>query len=438
MLQHLDLSQRGRRQFILLATGIVLVAWGLREWFVLASLLPSPAQGDVSSYLRYAIHMAVDGVFSEAGAGQSVIPDAYRGPGYPVFLLAVLELGGPQKWFLHVYQLQTLLGAGSVALVIALVHEWAKPLPALLAGALLAVWPHNIAASNAMLVEVLFGFGIAGSLLLTTLSIKRSSLTLGCLAGLSIGASYLVNPVIALFPIMLLACYPGKGARRIGLVIALVSIIPMGAWSIRNLHVGATSNTRALQNLEQGAWRKYHFEEKFWKVDPEAMKVRTDIGREMSVLMKDPLEGLWVMGKRLARNPIDTLLWYGIQKPYLLWDWDIRMGAGGPYTLDVINSPLDVGVLGVWQRIANALNLPIFLLAAGFSLSRLRPWKTSTVTAVFFVYITLIHDVFQAEPRYAIAYRGVEMALAAGGVASIANWIRARRSRTNREASPAE
>lgn len=438
MLKYLERSQPGHRQFLLLASGIVLVAWGLREWFVLASTLPSPAQGDVSSYLRYAIHMAVDGVFSEARAGQPVVPDAYRGPGYPVLLLAVLELGGPEKWFWHVYQLQAFMGACTVALVIALVRQWANPLPALLAGALLAAWPHNIAATNAMLLEVVFGFCLTTSLLLTTLSIKRSSLALGCLAGLSMGASYLVNPVIALFPIVLLVCYQGKDARRIGLAIALVSLIPMAAWSIRNVHAGANSNSRALQNLEQGAWRQYHFEEKFWRVDPEAMRVRADIGQEMSVVMADPIEGFWMIGKRLARNPADTLLWYVIQKPYLLWDWDIRMGAGGPYTLDVVNSPLDVGLLGIWQRIAKALNLPIFLFAAGFSLTRLRVWGASTATAVFFVYITLIHDVFQAEPRYAIAYRGVEMALAMGGVASMYQWVSARLVRDNRHVSPTE
>lgn len=85
-----------RRRFLILSAGVVLIAFALREWFVLASVLPFPTQGDVSGYLRYAIRMAIDGIFSEADAGQPVIPDAYRGPGYPVFLLGILKLTGQQ------------------------------------------------------------------------------------------------------------------------------------------------------------------------------------------------------------------------------------------------------------------------------------------------------------------------------------------------------
>lgn len=435
MNQTLVLAPRERRRFLLLSAGVVLIAWALREWFVLASTLPSPTQGDVSSYLRYAIHMAVDGVFSDAQNGQPVVPDAYRGPGYPVFLLAVLELSGPQKWFWNVYQVQAVLGAINVALVIALTRQWTRPIPAILAGLLLALWPHNIAASNAMLVEVLFGFCLATSLLLATLAMKRSSLGLAASAGVAIGVSYLVNPVIALFPIPLLVLCRTKQARRLGLLILATAAIPIAVWSIRNIDTGASSGTRALQNLEQGAWRDYHFEEKFWRVDDRAMKVRESIGREMSLLLKNPFEGLRVMGARLAKNPGDTLLWYGIQKPFLLWDWDIRMGAGGPYTLDVIHSPLEEGVLARWQRIAKLLNLPIFLLATGFALLQLKRWRESTATALFFLYITLIHDIFQAEPRYAIAYRGIEMALAAGAIDALSGAVRHRASQKSEVAA---
>ncbi|MHB8311627.1 hypothetical protein [Metallibacterium sp.] len=45
------------------------------------------------------------------------------------------------------------------------------------------------------------------------------------------------------------------------------------------------------------------------------------------------------------------------------------------------------------------------------------------------LYATLIDAIFQAEPRYAIPFRGFEMLAAITALAALARWVAARRAR---------
>jgi hypothetical protein len=233
-----------------------------------------------------------------------------------------------------------------------------------------------------------------------------------------------VNPITAFFPAALLTLCRTKDKLRTGLLILVIATIPVFAWSIRNSYAGTTANTRAWQNLDEGSWPKLYFAEKFWPIDPNALQIREQIDTETGILLLDHSKGLKMIAKRLAKHPLYALRWYLLQKPFLLWDWNIQMGAGGPYTLDVKNSPLDRGLLAKWKSLAKFLNPALFLFAAGFAtLHFLR--KTSVAPAsLFFLYVTAVHDVFQAEPRYAIAYRSIEIVLATGGVR--ATWMATR------------
>jgi hypothetical protein len=54
---------------------------------------------------------------------------------------------------------------------------------------------------------------------------------------------------------------------------------------------------------------------------------------------------------------------------------------------------------------------------------------TAAIVALFCVYVTLLHTVFQAEPRYSIPYRPFELLLTCMALAAILAWSRRRRSR---------
>ena len=85
-----DVDARARRRFLLALSLLTLVAWLLREYFVLATVVEAPIRGDVRAYVAYAWNLLHHGVFSMASPSQAMpTPDGFRGPGYPLVLAAL-------------------------------------------------------------------------------------------------------------------------------------------------------------------------------------------------------------------------------------------------------------------------------------------------------------------------------------------------------------
>jgi hypothetical protein len=80
-------ERRERLIFRLMAFGVLLLAFVLREYFVILSHADQPLSGDIRQYVLYAYNLAHSGTFSTAAPGAAAImPDSFRGPGYPMFL----------------------------------------------------------------------------------------------------------------------------------------------------------------------------------------------------------------------------------------------------------------------------------------------------------------------------------------------------------------
>ncbi len=411
-----------RRTFLLWAAGITLLAFGLREWFVLTAVIPQPNQGDVGAYLRYAMHLVWHGVYTQAEGGQPVIPDAYRSPGYPWLLAVIFRFTGTEGWYPVIYQVQVVLGTATVAGVIALSRQWMSRGLALAAGAWMALQPHNIAATGAILTEVLFGACIIAALVCSAVALKRRSLWISVLAGAVFGFGYLVNPVLALFPVALVVVFWRAGALRYGMIVLMVSLVAVAGWSARNAMVGASGNHRAVENFVQGSWQEYHHAAHWWPLEPQSQRVLDNIKAESAAIKKDPA-AIGAVFDRLADQPLRTAKWYFFQKPYLLWEWDIRMGQGGHYQIGVADSPLDHWPLLGPVIVQWALNPLAFALALLGIVLAYRGPPAFQMTALFAVYITAVHVVFQAEPRYAIPYRGIEIILAVYAIMAVRGWV---------------
>lgn len=398
------------RRFFTYATLIVLVAFGLREYFVTIAEVQSPFAGDSSAYMLYVQHMLRDGVFGMFGAA-----DAFRGPGYPLFLASFVKAVGPIGWYHPVLQAQVLLGTATVALTMALAREWLPRPWALAAGVLMAFQAHHIAATAFLLTEVLFGFLVVLALWLTVVALRKRSTGLAALAGAAFGVGYLVNPMAALFPFVLLALFWRAGLARAGGVLLLVSLLAVGGWSARNTLSHARNDTRAGMNLVQGSWPLYHKAANNRFSVPDAARVFDAINAEVDLMKANPRAGMASMLDRFRREPGTYVRWY-LSKPYLLWDWDVRIGAGGIYTQAVDKSPLErnptLRAIIAVEKVLNPLLFGLMVLAL------VRPSR-AMVPALFCLYATAVYTVFQAEPRYAIPFRSIEVALALGCLASL-------------------
>jgi len=400
-----------RRIFWLLSAAIVLLALVLREQYVLQVSVLSPFAGDAGYYVRYAQHIA-QGYF---GIGD--VPDAYRPPGYPALIaLARLASSDPYTTLL---QWQALMGTATVGLTIGLARQWLPQWAALLAGVLLALWPHHIAFSAEVLSEVPYGFLLTAALLVAAVA-KDRTWVWAC-AGLLFACAAMVNSASVLLPIIVAAILIGRKApvRWVALLAPVVLIV--GGWSLRPAEGGSD---RIWQNLVQGSQPMYHEAYVRAAEDPAMAAVMREIDGETGHMVADPHAGMRSMASRLLDRPGHYAAWYAT-KPWLLWDWSVRISpVGGPYMHAVARSPLDVAPMQPVTSALRALNPLLFALSMAFALyAAVRLRGPAQMLALAFLYFTAVHVVLQAEPRYSIPYRPIQIALAAGALAWAAQRI---------------
>ena len=431
-------AEPGRARFIALACALGLLGFALREVYLFGAVVPSPGGGDSIDYWNYAWNLVNHGVFSAQPASAAVpVPDSWRSPGYPVLLALCQWLGGEHAlaWTL---QLQVLLGSLLVPASIALGRQWLSRNLSLFAGLLVATWPHLVVFSTLVLSEVPFALALVLALLALARAEASDSARLALLAGLLAGAAALVNPVFLLFPPVAAGVLFLRRGRRLAGGYLLAYLLLVGGWALRNasLPPGASAASRASENLVIGSWPEYHAAWNNRATEPLAAEYLRQADAEIGRMKADPAAGLADMLARMRSEPGAYLRWYLLEKPFLLWDWSVRIGVGDIYVAQTYRSPFErVPLLHALKRAAKSCTPLIFVLAAvGALLAVLRAARGSgrgrtdfawLQVALVSIYLTAVHVVLQAEPRYSVAYRPLEMLLALSALAFVAERLRA-------------
>lgn len=412
-----------RRTFWLLSAAIVVLALVLREQYVLQANVLKPLGGDSGEYVRYAGNI-LQGYF---GSGDA--PDAFRPPGYPAFIALLDALGGQYRALVHV---QAVLGSATVAATIALGRRWLPAWAALGAGFLLAVWPHHIAFTAEVLTEVLSCFLLVAALLASSVAKGRAWL----LAGLLFAMLAMVNTVFAPLPVLAAAVLIGRSAPRHWLYLIGPIVILMGGWSMRPVDGGMD---RVWMNLVQGSHPEYHRAYVEQRIDPQMRRMTLDIHHEVKRAVENPARGMSELAARLSESPATYAEWYA-SKPWLLWNWDIRIGAGGgPYVHIVENSTLDRPPLREVGILLLILNPLLFGLSVAAALcGSLWARGPGRLIALGFLLLTAVHVVLQAEPRYSIPYRPLQFLLVFWAIAWLWDWRKRLQARfsTPRDRTP--
>ncbi|MGS0997827.1 hypothetical protein [Rhodanobacter sp. UC4451_H18] len=433
----------------LVLLAIFLFAFGLRWYYVSHALVLEPVRGDATQYYAYALNLSNHGIFSKDLPGATVIhPDNYRDPGYPVFLALWMKvLGAGEAWYAAVLLGQALLGALTVALATQFGRHWLPLRWAAAAGVMMALWPHSITINGYLLSETVFGFLIVLGILSGAMAFQRGSTHLAAVAGLILGAAALTNAVLLPFGILLAAllAWRGLSPRKLCIALALGACVLPSAWALRNAIVvapvaGTSSTDRALLNLAQGsrpefqtAWRDSVFGDEDAKA--KAKVVFQHVNDDYARLRSSPLRGVGVMLRRFSQHPLQFSQWYLMQKPALLWGWGIEIGQGDIFVFPTKNAPFQTQPMWIaLAAICHATNTLLMLLAlAAFLLGwlqrnrlGLRPLTAgraaliSTLSLVAFV--TFVYSALQAEPRYSIPFRPLEILLALTTLYWIATW----------------
>jgi 4-amino-4-deoxy-L-arabinose transferase-like glycosyltransferase len=427
------------RGWILLLAGIGLLAFILRWYYVTHAIVDTPVRGDAIEYYCYAWNLIHHGVFSLARPDAAqVVSDSFRDPGYPVFLAAWIgALGAFAEWYPRLLIGQALLGAVTVVLLMSAARHWLPTRWIAGTGVLMAIWPHSITIAGYILSETLFGFLCALALCMLGVALRRSRTWSMAVAGLLFGVAALTNAVaIPLAPVLALLLWLHKLVpARMSAALALAALLLPFAWGLRSAHVdGASSGRRAAMNLVQGSWPEYHgslYRNAMYQ-DAQAKRNLERIGGEYQLFRESPSKGLGAMARRMSTEPGRYILWY-LGKPMLLWDWSIRVGVGDIYVYPTPYSPFyDQPLLRVLVALCHALNpLLMPLMLVGCIAIWLRRRQINAMAMVMLgtaVFVTAIYSVLQAEPRYSIPFRGIELLLAAYGVWQAVGFALARRT----------
>ena len=441
-------SDAGRVMFI------VLFGLALRALYVMMAQAEFPIRGDINQYVLYGWNLTHRGVFSVALPQDEVaLPSNYRGPGYPFLIAGSMIVAGhsdlplrqfsetnvalgfdTDTWMRIVFGIQVLLGAATVLLTMSIARFW-LPLPWTYAcGLIVALWPHLISFTGLLLSETLFGFLVLLAFWLLCAGSDVRSRGWTAASGLAWGAAYLTNPVVALFPLLAAAMIARRFGRSLAVVLlAGFAIMPV-AWGLRGLVVADSGGAlhRVEENFVQGSWPDFliAFNSRF--SDPISRRIVDATNHEIEALDASLTGGMSDIALRMAGDPVYYARWYLLDKPFLMWDWRIRVGAGDIYFLPVAHSPFDrIPLLGAVKSgfaHANPLVFALALVAIALILvlRRQQFGFAASALAGLVVYVTLVHDVLQAEPRYSVPYRPEEVLLAITALAYAAERIRKR------------
>jgi 4-amino-4-deoxy-L-arabinose transferase-like glycosyltransferase len=431
-------SQAGlaHRQWIMVLACIGLLALSLRIYFISQAVVDHPIRGDAVQYFTAAWNLIHRHVFSITPPSVPVIHgDSYRDPGFPVFLAIWLKwFGDSGTWYMVTLSAQALLGAATVVLLTAAARSWLTDRWLIGAGFLMAIWPHSVTVSSYLLSETLFGFLCSLSLFLLSVAVRKPAYRWFVASGLCFGAAGLTNAVLMPFaPVLAVALLWWRRLdRKQALVLGLSGLLLPLAWQVRNVQLPPSehdSGGRALINFVQGSWPEYHAS---WRAsvglgDPMARLAQTAIMQEYGTLRAHPAQGVAMIYQRMAQDPWHYLGWY-LSKPMYLWGWDIQIGAGDIYIYPTLHSPFGYNpALRLLVALCEAINPLLALLAAWGCVSLLlkrhgRP-PVAVAMALLVLYVTAIYSLLQAEPRYAIPFRGAEVLLATWGLAQICQWV---------------
>jgi 4-amino-4-deoxy-L-arabinose transferase-like glycosyltransferase len=438
-------QRRETRQFRWLVFAVFLLALAVRLAYLFGARVDYPIRGDIVQYVNYAWNMVNHGTFSMAAPGAEQVPaDAFRGPGYPALLALSMWLAGAGKnWYILAVIVQVVIGALLAPLATAWARLWLARGAALCVGFLVALWPHMIVLAGTLLSETVFCASLLLFLYLSGLAERFRNEKLAVAAGFAGGMAYLVNPLAVFFPPAVAALLFLRRQRRVAVVMFVMFAVLAGAWAVRNaMHPGMQgARDRAAVNFVEGSWPLYHKAVNARFEHAEAAEMIAAITAEERLMVRAPGAGVRAVAARIAADPVWYAKWYLLEKPYSLWGWWIAIGWGDVYFLQTTNSPFDRQLVfrAIHEsfRYANPAFFGLAVLAAVITFVRHRRDPSSEAFSVllaagFFLYVSVVHTLLQADPRYAVAYRPMEIALAVTACVAIARYLSSRRQHQER------
>ena len=435
---------------LLLFIGIFLLGSYMRYESIFETTVIHPIRADAGDYLAYAYNLRFDGTYSRdhsaishpgrSAPDRSVQPDAYRNPGYPLFIFLFVNRKHDVKNILDIIFAQMVLSSITLTIAFYVFRGFLSKFWALAAALLTAISPHLIVANSFVLTETLFCFMLVLTAVIVKFFGKCPSIFKAASIGLSLGGGCLVRPSLLYFPIVVLGFYCIHYGRKRGFYYFVGTLagfmLVVSPWYIRNLvTLNALSNQRLKINfLHHGLYPDftYNGDKKSYGYPYEYDPRSDEIKQNTATVLNE-------IANRFQNRTLEHILWFGLKKPVALWSWNLVQGHQEVFVYPVSNTPYkDDGLFRLTYRLSRTLHWPIVGLAfMGLWILWFtgRPFIDSTpkmllsrFVSVLLIYFMLIHMIGAPFPRYAIPLRPLLYAMAmftlSYGIDTIRNRIR--------------
>ncbi len=429
------------KDLLLAACALIVLLGGLLRTLAVADTVPyNPFRSDAAQYYMTAYNLNTYGIYSQdlgAAAGHETAPkpDAYRTPGYPLFLALFVDGPPDPQLFATIYSYQALLATVGVLLVLLLLRDF-PPWVSLPAALLTALSPHLISATTFVLSETLFCVLLLSALLALSLHARRPRWYLPALlvGGVLLGAAALTRAVVEFFPLLaaglLFLNYDRRKAARGAVALLLGFCLAWAPWVARNyISVGQSGDSTTLVNtLAMGMYPDFEYNHisnrgEPDKLDPRFPQFSHDLGATLDEI-----------GRRFRADPGEELRWYLLGKPLWLWSWDMDEGGGDVFMYPVARSPYaSSALLGLSHDVMHFLHWPLVLLAlVGCLLVWLPPargWMPAEalfparLMSLLLFYNTALLMLLAPFVRYAIPFLPFLYAMALVGVYCAYRWF---------------
>ncbi|MBF0140317.1 MAG: hypothetical protein HQL74_08555 [Magnetococcales bacterium] len=398
---------------------IVLFGTWLRVTAVAETRVLRPFGPDAWQYFHYAVNLVRSGVYSKDPSlqtGEPPRPDAFRSPGYPLFLVPFAAMTMDPSLILdRVVTAQAWISGVAIVLLFGIARSVLPTSLALLAALLTAVTPHLITMNHYLLSESWYTFLLLAALLAMGWGRPWWS---WLLVGMFLGMAGLVRPILLPFVgCMALGIawhkdFPERRNRVLSLVFGFCLLV--FPWALRNKIVLGTfgDDTLAIHTTAHGMYPDllyngdpqtfaypYHFDPRFPEITTNAASVLREIT------------------ERFLREPGRYLKWYLLDKPQWFWSWNIIQGQGDAFVYPTTHSPFFWHpVFQMLHRLLFALH-PLLVVLAGLgslvvwlprSFSPSGQWPSLFMArsiALLLGSMTALHMIFIPLSRYSIPLR---------------------------------
>ncbi len=428
---------------------LVIVAAGfiLRILSGLQTKVDHPIRGDSVDYFFYAYNRRHSGVYSRSTESfshwnASVPPDAFRSPGYPLFLTPFIN-GDPSYVFqggvpnidivTRIVLFQAFISTATLLGVFYVCRAFLQDSLALAATALTALSPHLIVMNSYVLTETLFCALVVLLSYLLKFCRPGMPLWLGGLIGVLLATASSVRPTLEYFLIPLLVFILvttgfREGVRIAGMIVLGYSLL-YGPWVARNRRTLGVTGDKGLMiaTLLHGMYPDFMYDNNPdsygspYKFDPRVAEFNRSLGKILGEIRR-----------RFSEEPVAHFKWYLIGKPIAFWSWNEIQGAGDVFVFPVEQSPYwNSSLYAATHALMKFIHWPVVLLGLAGSFMAWLPMTERRINgqslfalramALLLWYFTLLHMVGTPLPRYASPARPILFGVA---LFPLSLWLR--------------